>query len=89
VSINTQISRHPSQWRLRDQQTVLSKTQGTSPNGRRGRRRARHWSFSHGGPLVVRGCGDWGVISRAPLGPHLLGGAGMMITLAGETRAGR
>jgi len=22
------------------------------------------WSFSHGGPLVVRGCGDWGVITR-------------------------
>ena len=22
------------------------------------------WSFSHGGPLVVRGGGDWGVVNR-------------------------
>jgi len=67
MSRNTQISRRPAQWRLRDQQTVLSETQERRLMGvAAGDEHAKviGWSFSHGGPLVVRGCGDWGVITR-------------------------
>ena len=34
------------------------------------------WSFSHGGPLAVRGCGDWGVIAATAAGSTSLGASG-------------
>ncbi len=74
VSINAQISRHPSVWRLRDEQTVLRETQerhlmGIATDDEHAK--VIGWNFSYGGPLVVRGCGDWGVINRRGRWVHI------------------
>ena len=67
VSKNTEVSRHRSVWRLRDEQTVLSEAQerhlmGVAADDEHAK--VIGWNFAYGGPLVVRGCGDWGVITR-------------------------
>jgi hypothetical protein len=74
MSVNTQISRDPSLWRLRDEQTVLSKTQERhlmSVAADDEHAKVVGWNFSYGGPLVVRGCGDWGVINRRGRWVHI------------------
>ena len=75
----TEISRHPSVWRLRDEQTARSVAQERLLN--RVAANDEHakvigWAFSLGGPLVVQGCGDWGVIN----------GRGRWIDISRESR---
>lgn len=66
AAVVTEISRHRSVWRLRDEQTVLSAAQERHLNrvaAADDQARVIGWNFSFRGPLVVRGCGDWGVIN--------------------------
>jgi hypothetical protein len=74
VSIKTEISCQASVWRLRDEQTVLSAAQErhlVRVAADDGRAKVIGWNFSHAGPVVVRGCGDWGVINRRGCWVHI------------------
>jgi hypothetical protein len=89
MSMSTQISRQPSVWRLRDGQTVLSDSQERHllrVEADDERAKVIGWNFSYQGPLVVRGCGDWGVINRRGRWVHISRATGDdEIIRAGET----
>ena len=74
VAVDTEISRPPSVWRLRDEQTVLSEAQTRHLNrvaDDDDDAKVIGWNFSYRGPLVVRGCGDWGVVNRRGRWVHI------------------
>jgi hypothetical protein len=61
-------------WRLGDEQTVLSEAQQRHLSrvaADDGAAKVIGWNFSYCGPLVVRGCGDWGVINRRGRWVHI------------------
>jgi len=91
VSINTQISRQPAVWRLRDEQTVLSQAQERQLGRVAGddeHAKVIGWNFSYGGPLVVRGCGDWGVINRRGRWVHISRASGDDGSCRSDERSG-
>ena len=80
LSINTQISRHPSVWRLRDEQTVLSEGQerhlmGVAADDEHAK--VIGWNFPFGGPSWFEAAATGAWLLPAVAGSTSLGRAGM------------